>query len=40
MNYTGLIEPPKSVRFEQITGHSAVVVWNKGCFLYSALMHM
>jgi len=30
INYTGLIEAPKNVRCEEITGHSAVVVWNRG----------
>jgi len=30
VNYTGLLEAPKNVRCEEITGHSAVIVWNKG----------
>jgi len=30
INYSGLIEAPRNVRCEDITGHSAVVVWNAG----------
>jgi len=33
INFTGLIEAPRNVRFENITGHSAIVAWNKGWLL-------
>jgi len=32
VDYTGLIEAPKNVRCEDVTGHSAIVVWNNGSF--------
>ena len=28
--YTGLVHPPSKVWCEQVTGHSALIVWNKG----------
>ena len=28
--YTGLVQPPSRVWCEQVTGHSALIVWNKG----------
>ena len=28
--YTGLVQPPSKVWCEQVTGHSALIVWNKG----------
>jgi len=30
VNYSGLLEAPKNVHAEEITGHSAVVTWNRG----------
>ena len=30
VHYTGLVQPPSKVWCENVTGHSAVVVWNRG----------
>jgi len=42
VHYTGLIEAPRNVHCEEITGHSAVVTWNTGwpdtyCFHLKAI---
>lgn len=33
VHYTGLVEAPSKVWCEQVTGHSAMIVWNKGLYL-------
>lgn len=30
VHYTGLVIPPSAVWCEQVSGHSALIVWNKG----------
>ena len=32
VHYTGLVCPPSQVWCERVTGHSALVVWNRGEF--------
>lgn len=33
VHYTGLVKAPDDVWLEQVTGHSALVVWKKGKLL-------
>jgi len=34
VHYTGLVLPPSEVWCEQVSGHSALIVWNKGKAVY------
>lgn len=39
VHYTGLVCPPSEVWCEQVTGHSALIVWKKGkCYFHMPAM--
>lgn len=39
VHYTGLVCPPSQVWCERVTGHSALVVWNRGKIDFMNRLH-